>query len=77
MIPFQVGSKHSLVQMLTECGYTNLTVCTDGQDAWETIKAKRQSGESFDLALTDIEMPLIDGIEMAKKIPLERREFFL
>ncbi len=50
-------------------GFTNLTICTDGLQAWETIERSRNNKDlSFDLVLTDIEMPRMDGLRLTKKI---------
>ena len=59
----------SLTGRLNDHGYKNLTVCTDGQDAWETIQKQRSEGaKPFDLVLTDIEMPRMDGLHLTSKI---------
>lgn len=61
--------RESLTERLNENGYENLTVCTDGQDAWETIeKQRREEAKLFDLVLTDIEMPRMDGLHLTSKI---------
>ncbi|NOY29742.1 MAG: hybrid sensor histidine kinase/response regulator [Planctomycetes bacterium] len=50
--------------MMTERGY-RVVDCEDGLIAWETL----QSGEhDFDLVVTDIEMPNMDGFELADRI---------
>jgi two-component system cell cycle response regulator CpdR len=50
-----------LVQALVRAGH-NVTDFGDGSDAWECLK-----GFQFDLLLTDIVMPGMDGIELAKR----------
>lgn len=52
-----------LVKSLTEAGYTT-SECEDGVEAWEVL----QRDSLFDLVLTDIEMPKMDGIELTKMI---------
>ena len=50
--------------MMTERGYRVID-CEDGLIAWETL----QSGEhEFDVVVTDIEMPNMDGFELADRI---------
>ena len=50
-----------LAAALVKAGHA-VTDFGDGGDAWECVK-----GESFDLLLTDIVMPGMDGIELAKR----------
>ncbi len=50
---------------LKSAGY-NVTEAVDGQDAWE--KANGSNGRSFDLVLTDQNMPRMDGIGLTKKL---------
>lgn len=48
---------------LESAGYT-VDVVTDGVEAWEKLKA----GERYDLILSDIEMPGMNGIELVQHI---------
>jgi two-component system chemotaxis response regulator CheY len=47
---------------LKSAGY-NVIEAVDGQDAWE-----KAGGRSFDLVLTDQNMPRMDGISLTKKL---------
>ena len=47
---------------LKSAGY-QVTEAVDGQDAWE-----KANGRSFDLVLTDQNMPRMDGISLTKKL---------
>ena len=61
--------RRSLLQRLNQNGYENLTVCTDGQAAWETMEAGRNKPDGpCDLVLSDIEMPQMDGLHLTKRI---------
>ena len=61
--------RKTLVRRLNQNGFENLTVCTNGQHAWETIETQRsETGKPFDLVLTDIEMPQMDGLHLTSKI---------
>lgn len=51
-----------LARALTRAGYA-----VDSVDRGTTALALIQSGERFDLLLTDIVMPELDGIELAQK----------
>jgi two-component system cell cycle response regulator CpdR len=55
-----------LVRALEKPGYA-VVACDRGT----TALAHVQSGESFDLLLTDIVMPEMDGIELAQKVAIE------
>jgi two-component system chemotaxis response regulator CheY len=47
---------------LKSAGY-NVVEAVDGQDAWE-----KAGGRSFDLVLTDQNMPRMDGISLTKRL---------
>ena len=47
---------------LKSAGY-NVVEAVDGQDAWE-----KAGGRSFDLVLTDQNMPRMDGIRLTRKL---------
>lgn len=54
-------------KLLTDRGF-EVVVAVDGIDAWNTIRS-----EHFDLVLTDVDMPRMDGIELVKLIKNEPR----
>uniref|UniRef100_UPI0031D3463A hybrid sensor histidine kinase/response regulator n=1 Tax=Herbaspirillum seropedicae TaxID=964 RepID=UPI0031D3463A len=49
-------------KLLTNRGY-QVTVAVDGMDGWNAVRADR-----FDLVITDIDMPRMDGIELVSLI---------
>jgi len=51
--------------MLTKAGY-QVTACEDGEKAFSALINQEESNP-FDLLLTDIVMPNMDGIELAQK----------
>jgi two-component system CAI-1 autoinducer sensor kinase/phosphatase CqsS len=51
-----------------KCTNFNITVINDSVEAFELIKSKTAENKQFDLILTDIEMPDINGIELTSKI---------
>jgi|AGTN01.1.fsa_nt_gi Chemotaxis protein histidine kinase and related kinases len=57
-----ITSRVLLKNILESAGYI-VTVANDGQDGWE-----KQSGEKFDLIVTDVEMPRMNGFELTKKV---------
>jgi two-component system chemotaxis response regulator CheV len=66
-----------LADSLHRAGYTNLTVCNNGQEAWDNIVQWTHKTENIldevRLVITDIEMPLMDGHRLCKLIR-ERKE---
>lgn len=59
----------SLKNMLRSAGFEHLTLCTDGQHAWETLEAaKRGEVPLPDIILSDIEMPRMDGLYLTLRI---------
>lgn len=55
--------RNMLVPIFQSAGF-DVTVCHDGMEAMERVKG----GESYDLIVTDIEMPRMDGFGLAKSI---------
>ncbi len=53
--------RNMIVPVLKGAGYS-VSVCEDGIEAFERVK----NGEMFDLVVTDIEMPNMDGFTLAK-----------
>lgn len=57
-------------RVLKASGYAKLTVCADGQSAWEAID---KAGDSIDAIVSDIEMPRMDGLHLCAKIKADKR----
>ena len=53
---------------LIEAGYTDITHCNNGETAYNTFKDK-----TFDLVISDIEMPKMDGYTLTKKIKTDNK----
>jgi CheY-like chemotaxis protein len=53
--------------ILVGAGY-RVRTATDGEAAWEILRNER-----FDLVLTDVEMPGMDGFELTRRIKQEAR----
>ena len=56
--------RNQLIGFLTTDGY-KVTDCEDGLIAWNTMQ---DVGHTFDLVLTDIEMPNMNGLELTERI---------
>lgn len=54
-----------ITDVLTAGGFVGITQVADGKEAWERLAMK---GERFDLLITDVEMPRLDGITLVKQI---------
>ena len=67
-----------LLDSLHKAGYVNVTVCNNGQEAWDKlVQWGHTDDEVFNhcrIVITDIEMPLMDGHRLCKLIR-ERKEF--
>ena len=53
---------------LIKSGYDNLTLCANGQEAWENLVALKDSEMDVACVITDSEMPLMDGHRLTKLI---------
>ncbi|GBG13058.1 two-component system, chemotaxis family, sensor kinase CheA [Novimethylophilus kurashikiensis] len=58
----------SVLQSLLEMGGYQVTTAVDGADAWEKLK-----GGHFDIVVTDVEMPHMDGIDLTERIRRDSR----
>ncbi|MGC3967379.1 MAG: chemotaxis protein CheW [Pirellulales bacterium] len=55
-------------KFLRRAGY-NVVMAENGAKAWQMLEA----GETIDIVLTDIEMPVMNGIELCRKIKADER----
>ena len=61
--------RNTFSKQLAKAGFNNVTICENGQDACDTIFAtKDHPDEHFDIILSDIEMPRMDGLHLCKRI---------
>ncbi len=56
--------RKQLTSSLQAGGY-NVVACEDGQAAWDSLISARKP---YDLIVTDLEMPRLDGFELAEKV---------
>ena len=61
-----------IVESLRQAGYENLTITSDGQEAWNFLTEAKESGDPITnhvcCVVTDIEMPQMDGHHLTKLI---------
>ncbi len=58
-------SQRFVTRVLTTLGITQVTLADNGAKALEALQA---DGSQFDLVISDIEMPEMDGFELARRI---------
>lgn len=74
--PIYIAEDSALLSnMISSClekaGYTNLTICPNGQELWDKLEAMKKQGNvrnRVSLVITDIEMPMMDGHRLTKLI---------
>ena len=62
------GIRYLLSDVLSDAGF-EVSMAKDGQESLDQLKDKR-----FDLVVTDINMPRLDGIEMLKRMKIAGRK---
>ncbi len=67
-----------IIESLEKSGYTNVTMCSNGKEAWDKLLTYKAGGkqltEYVTCVITDIEMPQMDGHRLLKLI---REDSFL
>jgi two-component system chemotaxis response regulator CheY len=58
-------TRHFIIRLLQDLGYTNFLEASDGEDAWKKLKNEANNIKIF---LCDWNMPKINGLELLKKI---------
>lgn len=59
---------HLLKECLYSAGYTNLSICSNGKEAFDFLTSIEMKENTVDLVISDIEMPQMDGLHLTKKI---------
>lgn len=57
-----------LMKELNKIGFTNVHQFTDSIEAWEAFAEAQLSDNPFDLVMTDLNMPGLDGMEFVAQI---------
>ncbi|HHZ04338.1 chemotaxis protein CheV [Acetomicrobium hydrogeniformans] len=62
--------RRMIQDVLAKGGFHNVEAVSHGKAAWDRLS---DEGENFDLVITDIEMPKMDGLTLTKKIKEDER----
>jgi two-component system chemotaxis response regulator CheV len=57
--------RSQIADVLAQGGFRKITLVIDGREAWERLTSK---GERYDLLVTDVEMPRMDGVTLTKQV---------
>lgn len=57
-----------LSNYMHDFGYTNVDYPEDGAEGWELIAESLVDDEPYDVVITDLNMPGLDGLELIKRI---------
>ncbi len=63
--------RKQIADVLGQGGFHNLVLTGDGKEAWDKLNTP---GEHFDLLITDVEMPRLDGLALTRRVK-EHPEF--
>ncbi|MGY8826149.1 MAG: response regulator [Candidatus Latescibacterota bacterium] len=58
--------RHQVSKILRTAGYANLAIFDNGADAYMAINSSTE--QPFDVVVTDIEMPQLDGLTLCRKL---------
>ncbi len=61
-------ARYMIINKLKKLGYTNITDFDNSAEAWEEIAEKQLADEQYDIVLTDLNMPDLDGMDLLEYI---------
>jgi DNA-binding response OmpR family regulator len=59
---------HNSLKKILSSLFDNIDAAVDGKEALELYKEKHKKNESYDIVLSDIAMPYVDGVELTRMI---------
>lgn len=57
-----------VMKQLADLGFKNVVEADDGDTAWNAVQQAAQSGQGFDLIISDWNMPRVKGIDLLRKV---------
>lgn len=63
--------RKQIADVLGQGGFHNVVLTVDGREAWDRLSTP---GETYDLLITDVEMPRLDGLALTRRVK-EHAEF--
>ena len=57
--------RKQIADVLGQGGFHNLVLTSDGKEAWDKLNTL---GEHYDLLITDVEMPRLDGLALTRRV---------
>ncbi|MDD3917919.1 MAG: response regulator, partial [Synergistaceae bacterium] len=57
--------RKQIADVLGQGGFHNLVLTSDGKEAWDKMNTL---GEHYDLLITDVEMPRLDGLALVRRV---------
>jgi two-component system chemotaxis response regulator CheV len=60
--------RDTVVKLLNAAGYTDVIACSDGKEAWDTLSQQEGDTNQFDMLLSDVEMPRMDGLHLTSRV---------
>jgi two-component system chemotaxis response regulator CheY len=66
LVDDSMAMRHTVKNILTSAGYTNIQVASDGKEALAKIKEATDHNQMFKVIFLDWNMPEMDGLEFLK-----------
>jgi len=61
-------ARYIIMNRLKKLGYKNITDYDNSAEAWEEIAEKQIAEDQYDVVLTDLNMPDLDGMDLLEQI---------
>ena len=65
--------RNAIEKAFRASGYTGIEILPDGAAAWDCIRQAADEGRNPDIVISDIEMPMMDGLSLTKAIKGDAR----